>query len=376
MTTSSTLQDQLKEKDQKIAALTEELQNATLSAQKSETELKQSRELIAQSRRRIEQLLREITDKDTVHRFPHRSRVQGIAFSPSGKRILSGHGWLADQQKKQWKGQLRLFDVDTGKELYAWPQEGYVKNVDYSPDATRVLSASTDKKIRIYAIKTAELLQEWTLDEISHSVLFSPDGQTILVSSGENTLRLYEVETKQEIASFPHEGTVYSAMFSPDGSHFITGSGLKTQEAYKGEVRLYNLQNQTFEQIDSMDGMILSVSYSSNGRFVMSGGQDGLVRLYSLADKKEIIQYPHQELIYSQAFSPQGRRIAVAANQRVLLYDLKLNLIQTEWVHRDTVRTLAFSRDGSHLMTASHDGFIRLFRTPPFLPEPAPKQNP
>ena len=375
MTTPS-LQDQLKEKDEKIATLTAELQTATSTAKNSEASLKQSQSETLQYQKRIEQLLRHLTDKDTQRRFSHRSRVQGIAFSPSGKRILSGHGWIQDQQTQRWKGELRLFELETGTQLYVWPQEAYVKNVAYSPDAARVLSASTDNTLRIYDIHTGRLIQEWILDGIAHSAIFSPDGQKILVSSGDTSLKLYDIQTKQELGSFPHKGAVYSAIFSPDGSHFITGSGLKIQETYKGEIRRYNvLESQTYEQIASMDGIVLSVSYSSNGRYVMSGGQDGLVRIFSLAERKQILQYPHQDLIYSQAFAPQGRRIAVAANQRVLLYDLKLNLIQTEWLHRDTVRSVVFSPDGSHLLTASHDGFVRLFRIPAVLPDTASRRG-
>ena len=375
MTTPS-LQDQLKEKDEKIAALTAELQTATSAAKQSDASLKQSRNQTLQYQKRIEQLLRHLTDKDTQRRFSHRSRVQGIAFSPSGKRILSGHGWIQDQQTQRWKGELRLFELETGTQLSVWPQEAYVKNVAYSPDAAQVLSASTDNALRVYDIRSGRLIQEWILDGIAHSAVFSPDGQKILVSSGDNSLKLYDIQTKQELGSFPHKGAVYSAIFSPDGSHFITGSGLKIQETYKGEIRRYNaLESQTYEQIASMDGIVLSVSYSSNGRYVMSGGQDGLVRIFSLAERKQILQYPHQDLIYSQAFAPQGRRIAVAANQRVLLYDLKLNLIQTEWLHRDTVRSVVFSPNGSHLLTASHDGFVRLFPIPPVLPDTASRRG-
>ena len=68
------------------------------------------------------------------------------AFSPDGKRIVSGGG----------RG-VRVWDAESGKELRRY--EGHTKlvvSVAYSPDGKRIASASEDGTVRIWRVPRAE----------------------------------------------------------------------------------------------------------------------------------------------------------------------------------------------------------------------------
>jgi WD40 repeat protein len=54
---------------------------------------------------------------------------------------------------------------------------------------------------------------------------FSPDGTRIVTASDDSTARIWDVVTKNEIAVLQHHGGVKSAGFSPDGSRVVTASG-------------------------------------------------------------------------------------------------------------------------------------------------------
>jgi WD40 repeat protein len=73
-----------------------------------------------------------------------------VAFSPDGKRIVSGS---ADKT-------LRLWDAETGKAI-SKPLKGHtgeVISVAFSPDGKRIVSGSTDRTLRIWHISWEYLL--------------------------------------------------------------------------------------------------------------------------------------------------------------------------------------------------------------------------
>ena len=74
----------------------------------------------------------------------HTDSVSSIAFSPDGKRIVSG----------SFDCTVRVWDVETGM-LVAGPFKGHtdwVSSVAFSPDGSRVISGSDDRTVRIWEV--------------------------------------------------------------------------------------------------------------------------------------------------------------------------------------------------------------------------------
>ena len=62
--------------------------------------------------------------------------------------------------------------------------------------------------------------QDWV-----ESAAFSPDGTRIVTASSDTTARLWDAATGAEIAVFAgHNGSVNNAVFSPDGTLVVTAS--------------------------------------------------------------------------------------------------------------------------------------------------------
>ena len=73
-----------------------------------------------------------------------------------------------------------------------------------------------------------------------------------------------------------------SVAYSPDGKFIASGSGDQT-------VRIWNLADgKEILKLEGHQYIIMSVAYSPDGKFIVSGSHDKTVRVWNLEDGKEI----------------------------------------------------------------------------------------
>ena len=154
-----------------------------------------------------------------------------VAFSPDGRRILTGNQG-GDQQATVW-------DAASGEPLVAIKGHGdwsFVMSAAFSPDGRRIATARGDGEAGVWDAETgASLLPplKGHGDQVM-SVSFSPDGQRILTSSRDHTAKLWDAATGKPLLSLEgHGGWVIAAAFSPDGRRIVTGSGDRTAKVWQ-----------------------------------------------------------------------------------------------------------------------------------------------
>jgi WD40 repeat protein len=114
------------------------------------------------------------------------------------------------------------------------------------------------------------------------SVAFSPDGERLLTGSDDGWIRVYDARSgRPMLALRAHDNRVHSARFSPDG-RLIASASLDQS------VRVWNAANGA--PIASLDtnGLALSVAFSSDGRRLLIGGEDG-ARIWDFATDRTVI---------------------------------------------------------------------------------------
>ena len=170
-----------------------------------------------------EALLRDAFKHEDAVIKGHIGSVVSVAFSPDGKRIVSG----------SLDNTIRVWDIITGNQI-GEPFTGHasdVLSVAFSPDGKRIVSGSFDSTIRIWDVATGKQIGE-PLTGHTGSVIFvafSPDGKRI-VSGSCNTIRIWDVATGKQISEplRGHTDWIKSVAFSPDGKRIVSGSSDKT----------------------------------------------------------------------------------------------------------------------------------------------------
>lgn len=282
--------------------------------------------------------------------FKYKDRLNSVAFSPDGTKIVTAS---ADNS-------ARLWDANTGKPLAeAMTHKGKIASAQFSPDGLKVVTASWDKSARLWDAKTGKPFGKPILhQDIVYSAQFSPDGTRILTASGNNA-HLWDVNTNKLINDpILHQGIVYSAQFSPDGTRVVTASNDNTAriwDAHTGKPISVPMLHQ---------GPVYSAVFSADGRRIVTAAKDKTAKVWDAITATPLGEAMHHEDdVYSARFSPDGTEVVTASKDNsARLWDTKSGkpLGEALW-HDDAVIFAKFSPNGKQIVTASWDKSVRLW---------------
>ncbi len=129
--------------------------------------------------------------------------------------------------------------------------------------------------------------------------------------------------------------------------------------------RLLHLCRQSVHTFEA-DRPLESIAYAADGKRFVTGGWDGLVRLWNIETGKVEKEIPYGgRYVHAVAISPNGKMVAAGGNDKagfVKVWNLETGeLVQSLKEHKDSVVSVAFSKNNRQLLTASYDKTARLW---------------
>jgi WD40 repeat protein len=218
------------------------------------------------------------------------SLTGAVRFSPDAS-LLAGHD----------RGKVLIFE--TGSDKPPISSDGWAPSFAFVPGNQRIViggnEGSGDQEMR--EIITGRTVRRYSGSQDRTCALdVSPDGRFLAAGSGvskpesrpENTVRIWDLRTWLIEKQFgPLDGWLWAVAFSPDSRWLLAGGGGRHDDWFGHKdgadtaIRLWDIASgEEIHRFEGHKGAVMSLQFSPDGRYFLSGSSDATMRLWRLPD--------------------------------------------------------------------------------------------
>jgi len=237
---------------------------------------------------------------------------------------------------------------------------GALYDAEYSPNGTRIVTASNDHSARIWDAATGRQIMVLNGHTgLVISAAYSPDGTRIVTTSYDHTARIWDAATGRQIAVLTgHRDNLSFAAYSPDGTRIVTASSDHTARIWDAAT------GQQLKILDAGTYQVFDAAYSPDGTRIVTALEDHTARVWDVTTGRQItVLSGHAELVNCAAYSPDGARIVTASDdQTARIWDAATGRqIKVLNGHTAGLIWASYSPDGNRIVTSSKDHTARIW---------------
>jgi WD40 repeat protein len=292
-----------------------------------------------------------VADHVSVIIVPESCSIQSAVFSPDGTRIVTASS----------EHTARIWDSAGANQLLVLTgHDAPVCSAAYAPHGKHIVTAAEDGTARVWDAASGETLQVLS----GHggpvwSAAYSPDGARIITASEDGTARVWETASGDPLQALSGHGAgVRSAGYSPDGARVVTASE-------DGTARVWDATTgETLQVLTGHGSPVWSAVYSPDGLRVLTASEDGAARVWDISTGEALqVLRGHEAEVWSADYSPDGAHIVTASKDGTArVWDTATgHPLRMITGHEAGVRSAAYSPDGARIVTASKDGTARVW---------------
>jgi WD40 repeat protein len=249
---------------------------------------------------------------------------------------------------------LRMVLLPPSGDLMRW-------SMAYSPDEDYVALAAKDRTARVWETAGGREVARIGFDKEVTAVAFGKDGGALTTVSG-GVAESWETEYGPTPLRLEHGGEVRAVAVSPGGEWLVTASA--------GGARLFRTSDWSgFRTLDAV-GPASGLNFSPDGRWLVVKGEKkaaifdtrtwaAVHHVAPLEQEKDLGMIYSGEREADLGFSPDGRWLVVEDGRSVKLLEAGSWREARSFRHSDPVREVSFSPDGRRLSVAAAGQYRR-----------------
>ena len=209
-------------------------------------------------------------------------RVMAVRFSPDGQYLASGGG------EPSRGGEIKIWQISDGQ---LWKEfdnvhSDSVLSLDFSADGQLLASGAADRFARVVELPSGKVLK--TFEGHTHHVTgvsWKRDGRILATGGADGVVKIWDFvtgERRKNVDGFGKEVTAIQFIGVTDQAVAASGDSL---------VRTLNEKGEKLREFAGAKDFVHSVAVTPDGRTVVAGGQDSVLRIWNGADGKEVASF-------------------------------------------------------------------------------------
>ena len=329
----------------------------------------------------------DLVGNDYKRRNPptgHSSRVADVLFDAETNSILTA----ASDNIREWKLPTS-YDNDSQIVGTTLPYSG-VQKISPWPDHKGVLLLrKVDGRNIVESLSRSggRMQNRFQLDfganyrEACWCAAMHPSNEILATGHWDNKIRIWDCKQNppKQIAEWKaHIGHVCDVAFSPDGRKLASVGWDRLTKVWIIDLDKIQEEEPVGSEIGKHAGIVRTVTFSADGKYLASGSRDGQILLQDLsrgeAGAKILVHAedpaPNSnpllgKTVGSLQFSRNGTRLLSADGKgRVTIWSVPTGRIEKKWQLPGWIWQARFSPDESLVATANNDGTVYLLRAP------------
>lgn len=259
-----------------------------------------------------------------LYDLPHFTLLQQLSMGQNSVdtvSINSSGEWLAFGSSRL--GQLLVYEWQS--ESYVLKQQGHfdsMNSLTYSPDGSRVVTASEDGKIKVWDVVSGFCLV--TLEGHTSSVTqvqFAKRGQVLFSSSLDGTVRAWDLIRYRNFRVFTGAERIQFSCLAVDPSGEVVCAG--SVDSF--DIHVWSVQTgQLVDQLAGHEGPVSCLSFSQETGMLASASWDKTIRIWSVFGRSQQVE-PIE--VYSDVLAlaarADGEQVAVSTlSGQISIFDI------------------------------------------------------
>ena len=288
---------------------------------------------------------------------PSNNAINSIVFKADGKSILSGTNCHP--------ASIRIFDVNSGN--ISWDYNVgmsfmCIMGVSFSSNSNYIAAMEEFGNILIFDNTGSSPNIKDTVvtgTQYAFSTEISPSNDQVAVGCSNGKMQVYNISNaSKNIDINAHTGFVWTVAYSPDGNYLITGGSDK-------KVKIWTKTGAAMRTLDGHTDAVYQVKVSNDGQYIVSCSADNTIRIWNFSDGKLLRTISqHKKAVKGVAISPDGSKIASASeDSSAFIFDFTTGKVLDTILLKDSssVNAIAWSPDGGKIATGNANSDISIW---------------